>query len=301
MNTTRILVVDDESNIRELLDEILSEEGYEVTTAADAEDARAARRKQSYDLTLLDIWMPDTDGITLLKEWAESGSLDPVVIMSGHGTVDTAVEATRLGALDFIEKPVSLTKLLRTVQKALANRRSRESHRTLLPNVRVPIGKSGAMRELRNQVVRIAKHDTPTLVTGEPGSGRSLFARFLHSNSARSTGPFELVVGGDLNEAEAEGLLLGTALHPGALQRASDGILFIENVNEMSPRAQQVLLNALEEGKFEPIGESTQHRLDVRILASAPPNFERDETFRADLLSRLSAIVLRVPPLPPFV
>jgi DNA-binding NtrC family response regulator len=122
VNAARILVVDDEANIRNLLDEILSEEGYDVTTAEDAAHAREARRGRNFDLTLLAIWMPDMDGITLLKEWADSGSLGPVVMMSGHGTVDTAVEATRLGALDFIEKPVSLNQLLRTVSKALTAR-----------------------------------------------------------------------------------------------------------------------------------------------------------------------------------
>src|SRR5690606_19618151 len=125
----RILVVDDEANIRTLIDEILSEEGYEVTTAADAEQARAARRSHDYDLVLLDIWMPDTDGISLLKEWFDGDMPGAVVMMSGHGTVDTAVEATRLGAVDFIEKPVSLAKLLRTVEKALATRRSRGERR----------------------------------------------------------------------------------------------------------------------------------------------------------------------------
>jgi len=297
MNNARILVVDDEPNIRELLEEILSEEGYEVTTAADAEHARAARREHSYDLTLLDIWMPDTDGISLLKEWSESGSLDPVVMMSGHGTVDTAVEATRLGALDFIEKPVSLTKLLRTVQKALSNRRGRDAHRTLIPSMRVPIGKSQPMRELRDQVLRIARHDTHTLFTGEPGSGRGLFAQFLHSNSARAAGPFETVLGGDLADTDSEARLLGTSGQPGALRRASGGILFIEAVNEMSPRAQQIMLGVLEQGALPPPGAGHEQRLDLRILASAHPGFERDEAFRAELLARLSALVVRVPPL----
>ena len=296
MNSARILVVDDEPNIRELLEEILSEEGYEVTTAADAEHARAARREQNYDLTLLDIWMPDTDGISLLKEWSESGALDPVVMMSGHGTVDSAVEATRLGALDFIEKPVSLTKLLRTVQKALASRRTRESHRTLIPAAPVPIGKSQQLRDLRNQVTRIAQHDTHTLFTGEVGSGRGLFARFLHASGARSQGPFETVQGGDLTETDCEARLLGSAHEPGAQQRASGGVLFIESLDELSSRAQQILLNVLERGKFTPQG-GTEQRLDVRILASAPPGFERDDDFRAELLSRLSAVVIRVPPL----
>jgi DNA-binding NtrC family response regulator len=241
--------------------------------------------------------MPDTDGITLLKEWAESGSLDPVVMMSGHGTVDTAVEATRLGAFDFIEKPVSLTKLLRTVQKALSNRRNRDVHRTLGQRVRTPIGKSHQMRELRNQVTRIARHDTPTLLTGEPGSGRGLFARFLHSNSGRSAGPFETVLGVDLTDEACEARLLGSAAQEGALQRAAGGLLFIEGLDEMSSRAQHLLLAVLEQGAFQPAGAGEPQALDARIVASAPPGFERDETFRAELLSRLGAVVIRLPPL----
>ena len=181
MKTARILVVDDESNIRELLEELLIEEGYQVTTAADANEARAARADQDYDLVLLDIWMPDTDGISLLKEWAESGKLEPVVMMSGHGTVDTAVEATRLGALDFIEKPVSLAKLLQTVEKALAKKRSTEPRRNLVPPMLAPVGKSETMRALREQVRKIAHHDAHTLLIGEPGSGREAFARYLAS------------------------------------------------------------------------------------------------------------------------
>ena len=174
MKTARILVVDDESNIRELLEEILVEEGYQVTTAADANEARAARAGQDYDLILLDIWMPDTDGISLLKEWAEGGKLEPVVMMSGHGTVDTAVEATRLGALDFIEKPVSLAKLLRTVEKALTQKRSTEPRRNLVPPMLAPVGKSETMRALREQVRRVAHHDAHTLLTGASMGGTRL-------------------------------------------------------------------------------------------------------------------------------
>src|SRR5215475_5236534 len=150
--SARILVVDDEANIRALIDEILSEEGYDVTTAADARHARAARKDNEFDLILLDIWMPDTDGISLLKEWSENGATGAVVMMSGHGTVDTAVEATRLGAVDFIEKPVSLAKLLRTVEKALALRRSKEQRRLTIPQTTAPAGKSQPMRALREQI-----------------------------------------------------------------------------------------------------------------------------------------------------
>src|SRR5262249_11024356 len=161
--SARILVVDDEANIRALIEEILSEEGYDVTTAADAKQARKARKEQEYDLVLLDIWMPDTDGISLLKEWSENGAAGTVVMMSGHGTVDPSAEPTRLGAFDLIEKPVSLAKLLRTVDKALSARRSKEQRRVTLQQTTAPAGKSQPMRSLREQIARVAQHDAHTL------------------------------------------------------------------------------------------------------------------------------------------
>ena len=217
--SARILVVDDEANIRALIDEILSEEGYEVTTAADAKEARNARKRQDFDLVLLDIWMPDTDGISLLREWSEGGSMGTVVMMSGHGTVDTAVEATRLGAIDFIEKPVSLAKLLRTVERALAMRRKVE-RRAVSQQSAMPAGKSQPIRTLREQLARVAQHSAHTLFTGEPGSGRELFARFLASQSPLARGPFVAVMGGDLNDDNAQRELLGDGSEPGAFERA---------------------------------------------------------------------------------
>lgn len=296
MNNARILVVDDESNIRELLDEILSEEGYDVTTAADAEHARAARREQNYDLTLLDIWMPDTDGISLLKEWSEGGSLGPVVMMSGHGTVDTAIEATRLGALDFIEKPVSLTKLLRTVEKALEKRRSKDTRRSLVPPLLMPMGKSVAMQELREQVERIARYDTHAMLVGESGSGRELFARYLVSRSGRSSEPFIVVTGADLTDDQSRARLLGDDGTPGALAQAKGGTLFIRGIEDTSTDAQQVLLGVLEQDRYQ-AGDDGGARPEVRLLASAPPAFEHDEGFNAELLAHLNAVVVRVLPL----
>jgi len=295
VTSARILVVDDESNIRELLDEILSEEGYEVTTAADAEHARAARRAQTYDLTLLDIWMPDTDGISLLKEWSESGSLGPVVMMSGHGTVDTAVEATRLGALDFIEKPVSLTKLLRTVAKALDKRRVKEVRRSLVPDVPLPMGKSQLIADLRAQIERIARYDTHVLLLGEGGSGRELYARYLASRSERAAGPFIVLIGGDLTDDDCRARLLGDERQAGALQQAKGGVLFIRGIDEMSAGAQHQLLGILQQGKYSANGD--QRGAEVRFLVSAPPGFEHDESFNAELLSQLSIVIVRVPPL----
>ena len=295
--SARILVVDDEANIRALIDEILSEEGYDVTTAADATAARAARKDQDYDLILLDIWMPGTDGISLLKEWSENGAPGPVVMMSGHGTVDTAVEATRLGAVDFIEKPVSLAKLLRTVEKALAMRRSREQRRTALPQPLTPAGKSQTMRALRDQVARVAHHDAHTLFTGEAGSGREVFARYLASHSDRARAAFVLVMGGDLTADDAQRQLLGDGEQPGALERADGGILFIRELGDVSADAQRVLLGILQLGTYRATGQTTERPLNVRILCSAPPGFERSERVRRELLSHVSTVVIRVPPL----
>jgi two-component system, NtrC family, nitrogen regulation response regulator NtrX len=287
VNPARILVVDDEANIRELLQEILSEEGYEVTTAEDAARAREARRRSSFDLTLLDIWMPETDGISLLKEWADSGSLGPVVMMSGHATVDTAVEATRLGALDFIEKPVSLGQLLRTVNKALAAKSS--GKRTSVAASRSPklIGKSQRMRDLRERIAAVARHDSHVLLTGESGSGRSRAARYLASLSHRGTGPFETVAGAEFTAESAHGLFDAANGGQGALGRARGGILFIPGIERLSAPAQSALLEALTVGRTP----------DVRILATAPPGFERDADFRSELMNLIGAVVIRVAPL----
>jgi two-component system, NtrC family, nitrogen regulation response regulator NtrX len=295
--SARILVVDDEANIRALIDEILSEEGYDVTTAADAKQARAARKENEYDLILLDIWMPDTDGISLLKEWSENGAAGAVVMMSGHGTVDTAVEATRLGAVDFIEKPVSLAKLLRTVEKALAARRSKEQRRVTLAQATTPAGKSQPMRALREQIARVAQHDAHTLFTGEAGSGRELFARYLASQSEQSRAPFVIVMGGDLSAEDAQRQLLGDGSQPGALERSDDGILFIKELGDVSPAGQRILLGVLEQAAYRPTGQSIDKPLNVRILCSAFPGFERSESVRRELLSHLSIVVIRVPPL----
>src|SRR5215472_9408638 len=174
MSGPHILVVDDEADIRGLLKEILSEEGYEVDVAANAVQARASRARQSPDLVLLDIWMPDVDGITLLREWSASTSDGcPVVMMSGHGTVETAVEATRLGAYDFVEKPLSLAKLLRTVERALdAGKRRRQPGKLLPPQLLVPAGKSKLMQQLRTELTQMAANSSAALLIGEAGSGR---------------------------------------------------------------------------------------------------------------------------------
>ncbi len=307
MTAPKILVVDDEADIRDLLKEILTEEGYEVDVAADATEARACREEKDSDLVLLDIWMPDTDGITLLREWAAdpATAAAPVVMMSGHGTVETAVEATRLGAFDFIEKPVSLAKLLRVVELALEEGRSRQKPRVrhLLPELIRPIGKSRVMRGLREHVERVATHDTSVLLVGEPGSGREAFARYMHSLSGRATGPFVSVVAGSIGPEDAAARLCGrreaSGTSDGLLDEARGGTLFLNEVGDLSANAQSALLAAVESGEFRRFGNDEVRSVDVRIVSSAQSALDRmpANDFRRDLASLLGVITLHVPPL----
>ena len=241
MTASRILVVDDEADIRGLLKEILAEEGYEVEVAADATQARTSRATHVPDLVLLDIWMPDTDGITLLREWSVTDGYDcPVVMMSGHGTVETAVEATRLGAFDFVEKPLSLTKLLRTVERALdAGRRKRLSERAQGSALAVPIGKSKLTQNLREQVQQAASSSSPVLFIGELGSGREAYARNLHSLSARAAKPFVMVVAASLG-ADPAAALFGSErdgkVALGAFDQAAGGTLYLNGLEDLTAR-----------------------------------------------------------------
>ena len=307
MSTGRILVVDDEADIRQLLEEILSEEGYEVSAAANAAQARRQREAVKPDLVLLDIWMPDADGISLLREWSTSDNVRPcpVVMMSGHGTVETAVEATRLGAFDFIEKPVSLAKLLRTVERALESGRAPgRAARQLVAATVVPVGRSRLIQALREQSERVAAHSTPVLITGEPGTGRESFARYIHSLGQHSRGPFVRLVASALQDADAEIALFGRATNggtePGLLERARGGTLFINELSDLCPTAQRLLLGALESGRFMPVGDGAAQVMDSRIISSAPVGFEHAPAaagFRRELLTQLAVVVLKVPPL----
>ena len=297
MSGSQILVVDDESDIRSLIQEILAEEGYDVTTAADAEEARASWAALHPDLVLLDIWMPDTDGITLLREWSRDEAVDcPVVMMSGHGTVETAVEATRLGAVDFIEKPLSLAKLLRTVERALSEARNGKlGARTLVPAMLAPVGKSQIMQGLREQAQRIAPHGTPVLITGEPGTGREAFAHYIHNLSARADQPFEVLVAASIGDDDAASPLMG---NEGAFARVGGGTLFINELGDLSPVAQKLLAGVLEQGGYTPSGGGDHVALEARLISSAQPVFEHDmEEFRRDLVSHLNVLPLRIPPL----
>lgn len=308
MTGERILVVDDEPDIRRLVQEILEDEGYQVDTAQDAKGARAALQKHRPQLVLLDIWMPQTDGISLLKEWSASGRPEvPVVMMSGHGNVETAVEATRLGAYDFIEKPVSLAKLLVTVSRALQAEQLRLENLRLRSGIQAPtelIGNSHRMQQLRETIERIAATDAWVMITGEPGSGKAVAAHYLHRCSDRRDQPFVEV---SLGATPAENIPLqlfgseeGQRVVPGSFEQASGGILLLDEVGDLDLATQSQLLNTLEEGRFLRLGGKQSITLDVRILAATNQDLAKavtDGRFREDLYYRLNVVPLHVPPL----
>ncbi len=307
MRASQILVVDDEADIRDMVREILTEEGYEVRVASNAAEARAAHAQHDLDLVLLDIWMPDMDGISLLKEWSRETPLSfPVVMMSGHGTVETAIEATKLGALDFVEKPLSLAKLLRTVGHAIeVGRQARTQRAGRGPQSPLePLGKSRPMQILRDQCRRVAPHETAVLLVGEPETGRESIARHIHALSPRAAGPFVNVVLTGLSADEIEIKFLGREpegrVEPGWLDEAREGTLFLNDLTDMLPQVQQLLLKVLEQQSYTRVGGRTSQILELRILSSARPEIENrvaDGRFHGDLYARLEGVAVRVPPL----
>ena len=308
MAATTILVVDDEPDIRTLVQEILEDEGYKVAVAADAQQARAARLSHRPDLILLDIWMPDLDGISLLREWSQSeGPIGSIVMMSGHGNVETAVEATKLGAYDFIEKPISLAKLLITVERALettALRKENEGLRKSQPEAIEPVGISDAMIEVRGQAERLANHDTWVLLTGEAGVGKQTLARYLHHTSQRSNGPFvEMKVGSiaPVNSAmELFGREDGTDVHLGRLEQANGGTLLLNEVADMQLETQKQLSSALESQSFLRLAGNEEVSVDVRVIGTTRRNLEEliaQGRFREELYYQLNVVPLHIPPL----
>jgi DNA-binding NtrC family response regulator len=275
-----------------------------VEVAADAASARRAAAREEPDLVLLDIWMPDMDGISLLREWNEKHALScPVVMLSGHGTVETAVEATRLGAFDFVEKPLSIAKLLRTAERALeAGKRRRQAQRTLIPPLVAPVGKSRLMQRLREQVQQVAGHDAPVLLVGEPGTGREAFARYMHSLGPRSAGPFVAVTCASLDDATVAARLHGTTAadkpEPGFYEQAAGGTLFLGGIEDLSAQAQRVLLADLEQRGWQREGRAEVVPFACRFVSAALPGHEGPASgLRRDLLAHLEVISIRVPPL----
>ena len=304
MSSPRILVVDDEADIRGLLSEILAEEGYDIEVAAAAAPARRAAARPEPDLVLLDIWMPDMDGITLLREWNEKNSLRcPVVMLSGHGTVETAVEATRLGAFDFVEKPLSIAKLLRTAERALeAGKRRRQAQRTLVPSLVAPVGKSRVMQKLREQVQQIAAHDASVMLVGEPGTGREAFAGYIHSLGPRAGGQFVSVTCASLDDANAVARLrggpAGGSAEPGVYEQARGGTLFFGGVEDLTPNAQRLLLADFEQRGWQRAGAGPVIPFEARFVTAAVPGHDGPAGgIRRDLLAHLEVISIRIPPL----
>jgi two-component system nitrogen regulation response regulator NtrX len=305
---TRILVVDDEPEIRSLVGEILADEGYEVATADNAGAARELKKTQNPNLILLDIWMPDTDGITLLKEWvAENAMLCPVVMMSGHGSVETAVEATRLGAYDFLEKPLSLAKLLLIVGRALETsnlqRENAGLRQQLFADIE-PIGKSASIARIKDQIKRLAQHEARVLLVGEAGVGKELFARYLHNNSPRRDGPFVDVAVGSIAPENSAVEFFGKEspgkVNPGLLERAHRGTLFLGEIGGMDKETQLRLLSALESSSFLRVGGSEAVRVDVRVMASTRIPLDEEVKagrFRQDLYYLLNEVSLNIQPL----
>ncbi len=240
----RILVVDDEAEICRLLNEILRDEGYSVDIAQNAQQARDAYADGDYSLVLLDIWMPDTDGITLLREWSTTQLKCPVVMMSGHGTIEAAIEATRLGAADFIEKPLSLSKLLQVVKQSLANGKQTQKAPALLSHQpTVPSGKSRAMQQLRELLQHAASNHASILLLGEAGSGRETSARYLHANSLRSQSPLVMLTPASINDDTAAIELFGNPATKtvGLLSRARGGTVLIKGLEDASPLLQKTV------------------------------------------------------------
>jgi DNA-binding NtrC family response regulator len=308
MNPGYILVVDDEPDIRRLVKEILEDEHYKVVTAENAKAAREAVRKQRPDLVLLDIWMPDTDGISLLREWSQSGNLEmPVIMISGHGTVETAVEATRLGAYDFIEKPLSMGKLLVTVERALENDKLRRENLRLRRQTEPAttlIGKSLLMQQLRESIERIAATDAWVLVSGEAGSGKAVAARYLHAHSGRKDAPFVEMSLAAIAPQQMAALLFGQELKgtikPGSFEQAAGGTLLLNEINDLDSATQARLLDALEQKHFIRVGGHMTIGMDMRIIAASDQDLQKaveEKRFREDLYYRLNVVPLRMPSL----
>ncbi|WP_428356619.1 sigma-54-dependent transcriptional regulator [Methyloprofundus sp.] len=303
-----ILVVDDEPDIRQLVHDILQDEGYTVYMAGNAEEARQMKQRHQLDLILLDIWMPDTDGITLLKEWGENEALvSPVIMMSGHGTIETAVEATKLGAYEFLEKPLSLARLLLVVERAVdAHMLQRENAglKQQLSIINEPIGRSAFAERIKEQLKRLAQHDTKVMLAGEGGVGKELYARFLHEHSGRKNGPFVDVAVGSIAPENAAveffGKEIDATVYPGLLERAHGGVLFLAEIAGMDAQTQLKLLSALESRSFLRVGGTEQVHVDVRVMVSTRVVLEnevKEGRFRQDLYYLLNEVTMEVLPL----
>jgi two-component system nitrogen regulation response regulator NtrX len=309
-----ILVVDDEAEIRNSLEEILREEGYSVTCAATAGEAAVILQDVPYDVVLLDIWLPDRDGLDMLAEIRQmhSAARPEVIIISGHGTIETAVKATKLGAYDFLEKPLSLERTLIALKNAVEARRLRteneEFKRQFSANA-VLTGESVPVKALRQQIHLMAPTNGRVLIYGESGTGKELIARAIHAESLRRGRVFVELNCAAIPEAHIEAELFGSrhGAQPGApadqrgtLERADGGTLYMDEVGDMSLKTQAKVLRALDEQMFTPVGGAQPLRVDVRLIASTNKDLEEEiakGNFREDLFYRLNVVPFFVPPL----
>jgi DNA-binding NtrC family response regulator len=307
-----ILIVDDEKAIREALKNILEDEGYAVDEATDGEEAVATLEEKEFDVALCDIKMPKKDGIEVLSWAINQGLQVPFIMISAHGNIETAVEAVKKGAYDFIEKPPDLNRLLITIKNALDRSKLQTETKILRKKVSRKyemIGESEPITELKAAIEKVAPTEARVLITGPNGSGKELVARWLHEKSARSAGPFIEVncaaIPSELIESELFGHEKGSFTSAikqriGKFEQANGGTLFLDEIGDMSLSAQAKVLRALQEHKITRVGGDKDIKVDVRVLAATNKNLKQEieeKRFREDLYHRLSVILLHVPPL----
>lgn len=307
-----ILIVDDEADIRDLVAGILEDEGFQTRTARDSDTAQAEIASRKPNMIFLDIWLQGSklDGLQLLEEIKRDYPEVPVVMISGHGNIETAVAAIKLGAYDFIEKPFKADRLVLVATRALENQRLKREVRELKQMAPVPsslLGRSATMNQLRQTIDRAAKANSRIMIVGPSGAGKELAARTLHSASARATGPFVVINAAAITPERMEVELFGIesgeggqGRKSGALEEAHGGTLFIDEIAEMPRETQNKILRVLVEQTFQRAGGTSKISVDVRIVSSTARNLEEEIAagrFREDLYHRLSVVPIRVPPL----
>jgi DNA-binding NtrC family response regulator len=307
-----ILIIDDEKAIRKTLSEILSYEGYKIDESGDGEEGFRKFKEKEYDVILCDIKMPKMDGIEFLEKAKESNPDIPIIMISGHGTIETAVEAVKKGAYDYISKPPDLNRLLITIRNAMDKTSLVAETKVLkrrMSKVQEMIGASAPILKIRETIDKVAPTDARILVTGENGVGKELVARWVHEKSNRAAGPLIEVncaaIPGELIESELFGHEKGSFTSAvkqriGKFEQANTGTLFLDEIGDMSPNAQAKVLRALQEGKITRVGGDKDINVDVRVIAATNKDLlkEVDEkNFRLDLYHRLSVIIIHVPSL----
>jgi len=314
MSATRLLVVDDEQDLLELLVRRLKRKGFEVDSAGTAEDALELVKKNEYDIGVYDIRLPNMDGIELLKETKKVQPDIEVLILTGHGTIDTAIEAMKVGAFDYITKPYNLSELELTIGKAAENKALKEKNASMKKIIAQHnefniIGDSGNFKEVLEMTRRIADSDVPVLIEGESGTGKELFAKALHYWSSRADEPFVPVNSGALPEHLLESELFGHARgaftgasqdKKGLVEAAKGGTLFLDELGEMPLALQVKLLRFLETGEFRRVGDVRERHVTVRVVAATNRDMEKEVAegrFREDLYYRLNVVKLTIPPL----